>query len=417
MKNSRRAVWAWAAYDWGNSAFATAVMAGFFPIFFKEYWASSMEATESSFWLGTANSVAGILVLVMAPILGAMADQGGGRKRFLVLFATLGIAATAGLFLVGEGAWGMAALAYTVGVVGFMGANVFYDALIVDVVDESRLDKTSALGFGVGYLGGGLLFAFTVAMTLTPQTFGLADAAEAVRWSFLLVALWWAVFTFPLWRWVDEPRLQRRSIWQSASAGFQQLRETFRHLRQLKTVMHFLLAYWFYIDAVDTVIRMAVDYGLSIGLSSEDLITALLVVQFVGFPAALLFGWMGSRYGPKPIILLGLAVYVVIILWAWRMQAAWEFYTLAVAIGLVQGGVQALSRSLYARLIPADKSAEFFGFYNMLGKFAAVIGPILMGTAAVLTGSSRDSILAILVLLLIGAVLLATVDTKKRPAA
>ncbi len=401
-----REQWAWALYDWGNSAFATVVMAGFYPLFFKQYWAAGMAVTESTFWLGAGNAVAAVLVVAGAPVLGAMADQGGGRKRYLGRFLVLGCLATAGLFLVPEGAWGWALLLFALASIGFAGGNVFYDALLPQVADERRVDFVSALGYGLGYLGGGLLFAGCVGTTLHPEWLGVGDAGIVVRLSFLLVAGWWFLFALPLFLRVHEPLPPPRPVLQVARAGFRQLAETFRHIRSLRPVMLFLGAYWCYIDGVDTVIRMAVDYGLSLGLDSGDLITALLVTQFVGFPAAVAFGLLARYTGPRGGIYIALGVYILIVLWAGQMSTASEFYVLAVAVGLVQGGIQSLSRSFYSRLIPTDKAAEFFGFYNMLGKFAAVLGPLLVGLTGHLTGDPRAGILSILVLLVAGALLL-----------
>ncbi|MDF1555364.1 MAG: MFS transporter [Deferrisomatales bacterium] len=407
----RRGVFAWALYDWANSAFATTVMAGFFPLFFKQYWNAGVEATVSTFRLGVANSAAGVLVALAAPVLGAIADRGGGRKRSLGLFLSLGVVCTGALYGVSQGGWVAAAVLYGAAVVGFSGANIFYDALLVEVAAADQFDWVSALGFSLGYLGGGVLFAFNVALTLWPGAFGLADAAAAVRVSFLSVAVWWGLFSVPLFTRVPE-RVRRGSTAGLVGQGFRQLATTFHGVRRLKVTFTFLLAYWIYIDGVDTIVRMAVDFGLSIGLDHKSLITALLLVQFVGFPAALVFGRLGQRIGAKRGILLGLAVYLGVTVWGAFLDSAAEFYGLAVAIGLVQGGVQALSRSLFARMVPTSRSAEFFGFYNMMGKFAAVVGPLLMGWVGLLTGSSRASILAVAVLFLVGGGLLLTVDEE-----
>jgi len=412
-RNSRK-IWSWAFYDWANSAFATTVIAGFFPIFFKEYWSTGVPATESTFRLGVANSLSSLLVLAMAPVLGAIADQGTYKKRLLLFFAAVGIVFTASLATIGEGRWSLAVAAYVLAAIGFAGANVFYDALIVNVAPPARYEWASSLGFGLGYLGGGLLFAGCVIMTLQPALFGLDSAQQAVKLSFLVTALWWALFTIPLARNVSE-RTRRTDVgWAEAvPAGWLQLRSTLGRVRQYRQVVTFLVAYWLYIDALDTIVRMAVDYGLALGFDSRDLITALLIVQFVGFPAALAFGFLGQRIGPKRGILIGLGMYGLITVWAFFMDQTWEFYGMAIAIGLVQGGVQALSRSLYARLIPRRASAEFFGFYNLLGKFAAVLGPVLVGWVAVLTGSNRASILILLVLFAAGAILLTRVKVEQ----
>ena len=404
-------VLAWTFYDWANSAFAVTVMSGFFPLFFKQYWSAEVVATESTFRLGLANSLASILVVCLAPLLGALADQAGARKRFLLFFALMGIVMSGSLPLVAAGQWVLALVLYGLALLGFTGGNIFYDALLVNVTEERHFDRVSAYGYAFGYLGGGLLFGLNVVMVLKPDLFGLEGAAEAVKLSFFSVSLWWGLFSLPLFIWVKEPPAAgSRSDW--VSAGFGQLLATLGKIRQLRVTFLFLLAYWCYIDGVDTIVRMAVDYGLSIGFDANNLMVALLITQFVGFPAALVFGQIGARWGAKQGIMLAIFAYLMILLWAYRMDAIWEFYLLAVSIGLVQGGIQALSRALYARLIPPGQSAEFFGFYNMLGKFAVVLGPLLMGGVGLLTHDSRLSILAIAILFVVGAILLHRVDVE-----
>ncbi len=407
--SSNRGVWSWALYDWANSAFATVVMAGFFPLFFKQYWASGMSVGESSFMLGAANSGASMVVAVMAPVLGAIADRGGTRKRFLMFFATTGVVMTGSLYWVAAGQWPMAIGLYVLAVSGFSGGNVFYDALLPLVTAGRRLDVVSSLGFALGYLGGGLLFALDVSMTIWPSAFGLADSNAAIRLSFLMVAVWWGLFSMPVLLFVSEPAGEAHGG-HALLAGMCQLYRTLRKARQMKNIGLFLLAYWLYIDGVDTVMRMAVDFGLSLGFKANTLIVPLLITQLVGFPAALAFGRLGEKAGPKIGIYTGIGTYMLVIIWAYFISHAWEFYVLAAAIGLVQGGIQALSRSLYARLIPAGQSAEYFGFYNMLGKFAAVIGPVMMGYVGLLTGSPRLSILSVLLLFAAGMLVLHLVD-------
>jgi UMF1 family MFS transporter len=417
MNRSRRALWSWALYDWANSAFATTVMAGFFPLFFKQYWAKDLSATESSFQLGLGNSVASLLLVALAPLLGAVADRGGLKRRLLFLFTLLGVAMTGALYFVAAGHWALAIWLYVAAQLGFSGAMVPYDALLLEVSPRERWDHGSALGYALGYLGGGLLFALNVLMVLHPDAFGLPDATQAVRFAFLSVALWWAVFSVPVLLFVRERGAgERPPLATSLRLGLRQLRDTARHIRQVRPALLFLVAYWLYIDGVDTVVRMAVDYGLALGFEANGLMTALLITQFVGFPAALAFGRIGERYGPKQGILLAIVVYLLTIAWASRMETAAEFYALAVVIGLVQGGVQSLSRSLYARLIPPEQAGEFYGFYNMLGKFAAVIGPFLVGWVGIVSGSPRIGILSVGVLFLAGAVLLWRVEVPAAPA-
>lgn len=394
---------AWALYDFGNSAFATTVMAGFFPLVFKRYWHGG-SPTESTFWLGVVNGLASLLVLLMAPLLGAVADQGGLKKQLLVAFALLGIVATACLSGVGQGEATLALLFYSLSLIGFSTANIFYDALLVEIAPRERYEASSTLGFALGYLGGGLMLAFNLLMVYHPTWFGLEETTVAVQAAFLLVAFWWLLFLLPLLIWVPEaPPKTREAIFER---GLNQLKTTLSHLRQYRLVLLFLLAYWFYIDGLDTIVRMAVDFGAAIGLADDHLIAALLLVQLLGAPATFFYGHLAVKLGTKNAILLGLAVYMGVLLWAFRLGSVFDFYLLAVMIALVQGGIQALSRAYYAHLIPKAFSAEFFGFYNMLGKFAAVIGPLLVAVTTQWSGSPRLGILSVLILFLIGGGLL-----------
>ena len=434
MDKDQKAVWGWAIYDWANSAFATAVMAGFFPIFFKEYWSYGADVNMSTARLGLGNSIAGIIVALMAPILGAIADKGSVKKKFLIFFAYLGVLMTAALFLVQKGDWGWAIFVYVMGIIGFSGANIFYDSLLPSVADEDKIDYISGLGYAMGYLGGGLLFLVTVFMTLLPEKFGLSDAETAVRYAFILVASWWGLFTIFTILWVQEEQTATtppRGV-SFIADGFRQLIGTFKKIRHLRTVLLFLVAYWFYIDGVDTIIRMAVDYGMSIGFSSNDLIVALLITQFVGFPSALVFGKLGQRWSARKSIFIAIGIYIFITIWGTMMTTQQDFYILAIIVGLVQGGIQALSRSYYSRLIPKNQAAEYYGFYNMVGKFATILGPVLMGIVGLIARrvlmppsptpeqivhvgqlASRWGITSISLLFIIGAILFFFVDEEK----
>ncbi|MBT3216052.1 MAG: MFS transporter [Candidatus Marinimicrobia bacterium] len=414
LPQSKKSIFSWALYDWANSAFATTVLAGFFPLFFKEYWADSSQPAMSTFYLGLANSIASIMIAVLAPFLGSIADRGTAKKRFLLFFLCIGVFMTSGLYLVDLGNWQLAAVFFVGGSLGFAGGNIFYDSLLPSITTEENVDKVSSLGFGLGYIGGGLLFAVNVMMFLNPELFGIADKAEAIKISFVSVGVWWALFSIPLFLNVKEPQIHASvSLRKAVIQGWTQLRETLNHIHHLKVVGLFLLAYWFYIDGVDTIVKMAVDYGMGIGFNSESLITALLIVQFVAFPSALVYGWLAGKIGAKTAILTSIAAYALITIGGALMQEEWHFYVLAISIGLFQGGIQALSRSLYTRLIPKRKAAQFFGFYNMLGKFAAVLGPVLMGGITVLTGNPRLGILGVLILFIIGFVLLTKVDVEE----
>ncbi len=402
-----RPILAWALYDWANSVFAVVVLTTFFPLFFRDYWASGLGSTETTFYLGSANALASLVIVLAAPILGAIADQGALKKRLLILSAGIGIVATAGFFWIPRGEWLPAVTLFIVSTICWMSANVFYDALLLDVSDESRFDEVSAFGFALGYLGSGLVFAGCLWLTLHPRRFGLADATAAVQLSFLITSVWWALFTLPLILFVRErSRHRKKALAAAAVSGYRQFMTTFAEIRQLKPVLLFLAAYWLYIDGVDTIIRMAVDYGKAIGFDNTRLIEAVLITQFVAFPAALFFGWLGQRIGSRNAILIGITAYALMTLWAARMTHSWEFYALATGIGLFQGGIQSLSRAYYARIIPADKAAEFFGFYNMLGKFAAIFGPMLVGTVGMVSGDARLGLLSLLILFIAGGGLL-----------
>jgi MFS transporter, UMF1 family len=413
----RRPVVAWAFYDWANSAFATTVMAGFFPVFFKQYWNAGVEVTESTFRLGLTNGIAALVIALLAPVLGAIADRSSSRIRMLMTVTVLGCAATAGLALVGQGHWLAASALYLTASLGFWGGVVFNDSLLLHVAEPDEYDLVSGYGYALGYLGGGLLFALNVLMTMRPQMFGLADAAEAVRVSFVMVAAWWFLFALPC-AFIVRERKSAPSVppAEAVRQGLRQLAGTLRELRRYRHVVLFLAAYWLYIDGVNTVIKMAVDYGLSLGFDSSNLVAALLLTQFVAFPAALAFGWLGRRIGPRRGIFLALSVYVAATCYAYFIDEVRDFFVLAVVVGLVQGGIQSLSRSYFGRLVPEGKSSEFFGFYNMMGKFAAVLGPLLTGIVARVTGDPRLSILSIVLLFIAGGALLIVAARAERRA-
>lgn len=409
----RRPVVAWALYDWANSAFATTVMAGFFPVFFKQYWSVGTDAAVSTFRLGLANGVGSLLIALSAAWLGAMADRGGARIRMLARFTLLGAGMTAALCAVEQGNWVAAAIVYALASIGFSGGVLFNDSLLVDVAEPAEYDLVSAYGYALGYAGGGLLLLVNAAMVASPASFGLAGPAEAVRIAFPMVAAWWILFSLPCFIWVREQKPARAlATTDAARAGWRELRSTFREIRRYRPLLWFLLAYWLYIDGVNTIIKMAVDYGLSLGFPQQSLIAALLITQFVAFPAALAFGWLGNRIGARNGIFGAIAIYSIATVAAYWMRDISHFYLLAVVIGLVQGGIQSLSRSYYATLVPPGKQGEFFGFYNMMGKFAAVLGPLMVGITALATDNTRAGMLSIIVLFVGGALLLA----RSRPS-
>lgn len=396
-----RQAWAWASYDFANSVFATTVIAGFFPVFLDKYWRGDLSHGQAFALLAWVNGGVALVIALSAPVMGALADHGAHRKRYLAAFLLPGVAAAALLAMLGPGALVWALVLFGVGSLGFIGGNVFYDGLLPHVSTRRQLDRTSALGYALGYLGGGLLFLINVAMVQKPHWFGLADASAAVRVSFLTVSAWWGLFSLPLFLGVHEPE-RGPAVGRALAAGLAQFRTVVLRLRALPVLLGFLVVYWFYIDGVNSVFKLAVGFGLAVGLPSGSLIAALLLTQFIAFPAALAFGWLGERIGPRAGISCGLAVYVAVVIYAAFITRPWQFFFLAVLVGLVQGGTQSLSRSLYARLIPRRDSAAFFGFYGLMGKFSAVLGPLLVAAVQTATGSPRLAVSAIALLFVVG---------------
>lgn len=418
----KKSIYSWALYDWANSAFATTVMAGFFPIFFAQYWSNPEDLSISTFYLGLGNSVASIIVVLLAPILGAIADRGTYKKRFLVFFAFLGILMTAGLALISQGMWQIALLTYVIATVGFSGANTFYDSLLPAVSNKDNVDYVSGLGYALGYIGGGILIVINFFMITSPSFFGFADDVEGIKWSFISVALWWAIFSIPILLFVKEPKYHKaETSLQTIKSGFKQLKNTFNEIRHLKVVFTFLIAYWLYIDGVDTTVRMAADFGITLGFDSTTIMGALVLVQFIAFFATLFYVKFADKIGIKNAIYFAIAAYMVIIFSGYFVTEAWHFYIIAGMIGCFQGGIQTLSRSLYARIIPENKSAQFFGFFNMWGKFAAVIGPLLMGSVTLILSniiddqilSARIGLQSIMILFILGALVLSKVNISE----
>ncbi len=419
MLVNRRAIWSWAFIDWANSAFAIVVMTAFFPAFFKQYWADlpGMTAERSTFYLTLSLSGSSLVVAALAPLLGSIADQGNWKRRFLIAFTLLGAVATALLPLAGKGQFVLAAALFAVASIGFSGNNMFTDALLTDVAGPASYDRVSALGYALGYIGSGALFVVCAAAIAHPASFGFADAVAAMQVAFWVTAAWWVVFTLPAMLWVREtPQRAAAGEGSVLTRGFRQFVSTFRQIRRERHVLLFLAAYILYIDGVNTVIKLATDFGLAIGLDASALMKALILTQFVAFPAAIVFGRIGEKWGARRGIAAGVVVYAGVCLFASRMNSEREFFIMAGVVGLVQGGVQSLSRSYFASLIPPEKGGEYFGFYNMLGKFAAILGPLLMGLTALVT-DTRTSILSLLLLFGGGIWLLTKVREPARTAA
>lgn len=408
-------IFSWALYDWANSVFYTTIMAGFFPVFFKKYWSDEASATVSTERLGWVLAVSGFLLAILSPTLGVVSDKRKAKKKLLFSTMVVGVMCSIGLFFVPQGDWFSSAVLYGTALFMASASAVFYDSLLGAVCREDQYDFVSSLGYALGYLGGGVLFSVNVAMTLKPEFFGIPDAATAVRISFLMVGIWWFLFTLPLMKYVPEPHVENhgKSILKMTMETILELKKIFGEIYRHKSLFYFIVGYWFYIDGVYTVMSMAVDFGLALGFESSDLIKALLITQFVGFPSAYAFGLLSKKIPSRNLILSGLGIYFFTIIAASKMSQASHFYALAAIIGLCQGGVQALSRSLFAQLIPQEKSGEYFGFFNMLGKFASVFGPLLVALFARFTSDSRQTILSLTILIVAGSIFLLRVKQPR----
>ena len=385
MRN-RREVYSWCLYDWANSAFVLTVVSGFFPLFFKGYYCGAgVGVVETTARLGVGNTAAGIAIALLSLILGAVADAGAGKKPFLFFFAALGAVSAALLFFVGQGAWMPALLMFIFGNIGFSCSNLFYDSLLLDVADGKNMDFVSSMGFAFGYIGGVILFAFNVWMMVKPETFGLGGWDDAVKVSFLSVAVWWMVFSIPLLLFVKEKNRKastRKNVLAVAADAVSAVKKTFLAIIRRKELFLFLAAYWLYYDGINTFIRMAVDFGLSIGFGPEALMAALVISQLTAFPASLLFGYLSTKIGAGRMISAGVSVYLIVsIVGSLLMRTETHFIILAALTGLAQGGIQALSRSYFGKLIPPEESTEYFGFYNVVSRFA-VAGPAVVGLIA-----------------------------------
>ncbi|MEK2690773.1 MFS transporter [Bdellovibrio sp. GT3] len=412
MDNRKKKIFSWALYDWANSTYSTTVMAGFFPVFFKMYWSQGVDPTVTTARLGTAISISSLVIAMLSPTLGVISDLKGFKKLFCLAFMMIGVVACGWMTFIPAGDWWSAILAYGIAMMAFNASCVFYESLLPYVAEPKEMDFVSSLGYSLGYLGGGVLFLVNVLMHLNPHWFGLKDGTQAVQISFMTVAVWWFVFSMPLARNVPEPSVEISSenIWKLTNRSIVKLQATFKVLMfKERNLLIFMMAYWLYIDGVYTVMTMAVDYGMSIGLGSKDLIAALLITQFIGFPCAYFFGTVTKRFGTKAPILCCIVVYGITVVAAMWMSQAWHFYLLAVIIGMVQGGVQSLSRSMFGKMAPKHQSGEYFGLFNLVGRFASILGPLIVAFTVTITGNSRLGMIGLLVLFVVGGGLLAMV--------
>lgn len=427
---SRPELRAWALYDWANSAMVTTILTAVFPIFYAKVACSDFSETVANRYYATATTIGMIFIAVISPLLGAIADYSARKKQMLGAFLALGLVSVALMFFISRGQWIFASILFILANVGANGSFVFYDALLPHIASDDEVDRVSTAGYALGYLGGGILLAINLAWISKPEWFGLpsgdnltpAQETLPARLSFLSVAIWWFVFSIPLFRRVPEPRPDRSpSEYKEGFVGTirvaaGRLKETAHELGRYRQAVLMLVAFLIYNDGIGTIMRMAAIYATELKISSGTIIQSILLVQFVGIPCSFAFGGLAGKIGAKMAIFLGLLVYVGICIVGYFMETDWHFLVLAVLVGLVQGGTQALSRSLFASMIPRDKSGEFFGFFAVVEKFAGIIGPAMFAVINLVTGSSRGAILAVISFFVVGGALLAMVDVAKGQA-
>ncbi|ANE48783.1 MFS transporter [Paenibacillus swuensis] len=410
---NNKAVRSWVMYDWANSAYATTMIAAVLPIYYKDVAGVALGSKAEVYW-GYSQSLAMFLVAVLAPLLGAIADYTGRKVWFLRLFSMIGILASFCFAFVGKGDYILASVLLIIGTIGYTGGNTFYDALLPDVAPKEERDRVSSRGYAYGYIGGGILLALNLAMIQQPGWFGLTNSTAATQWSFITVGLWWFGFSLPIFRHMKDVPLESGKRWtEYATVGWRRLIVTFKQIKQYPELLKYMIAFWFFSDGISTIISMATIYGRGIGIDTGDLIKALLITQFVGFPFAILFGKLAERLGSKKSLYLSLGVYMLIVMLGYYMTSAVHFYLLAFMVGTVQGGSQAIARSIFSRLVPAGRNAEFFGFLSVSSKFSAMVGPFVFALAAQLTGSTRIAILSLLLFFIIGIALLYRVNLEK----
>jgi UMF1 family MFS transporter len=405
---------AWAMYDWANSAFQTTIIAAVFPIYFHNVVAADLGDALATSRFAWATTIAIVIVALIAPLLGAIADYAAMKKKMLGAFVAIGVLSTVAMFWVRAGDWKLGLLLFMLGNVAVAASIVFYESLLPHLVSESELDRVSSAGYAIGYLGGGVLLAVNLLMIQRPAWFGIPDAGTAVRLSLASVGIWWFVFSIPLFRRVPEP-VRRIEAGETeggslVGTGARRLVATFHELRRYKQAFLLLVAFLVYNDGIQTIIRMATTFGSQIGIDQNAMITALLITQFIGVPFAFLFGMVAERIGAKTAVFIGLGVYAFIITVGYNMTSALHFYALAIMVGMVQGGTQALSRSLFASMIPRHKSSEFFAFFGVFERYAGILGPLVFAAMVDATGQSRNAMLAVLGFFVIGAAILVFVD-------
>lgn len=416
-KSKKKAIWAWTMYDWGNSGFATTIMAAVLPVYYSSVAASNLAPNIATARWGFTTSIAALLVALISPVLGAFADFRGSKKKFLALFVGIGTTATALMYLITTGDWLLASILYIFGNIGFSGSLVFYDALLPHVASEEEIDQVSSRGFAMGYIGGGVLLAINVAMIMFGENiFPNIDPTLMSRLSFVSVAIWWLAFSIPAFRHISEP--PRRILKQEEGlnpfkVSFQRLSHAFTEIQHYRDLFLFLVAFFLYTNGIGTIITMSTIYGSEIGIGQTTLIGTLLMVQFVAAPFAIAFGWLAKKIGTKTSIYLSLAIYTLIAIGGYFLSTEWHFWALGFAVATVQGGSQALSRSLIGRMMPKSKTAEFYGFFSVFEKFSSIAGPLLFGLVSTIMGESRLSIVSLIIFFILGIIVLSRVDVER----
>jgi UMF1 family MFS transporter len=412
----RRELRSWALYDVANSAFATTIMVAVLPLYFHDSLAKDLpEHMRTAYW-AYFNSATMITVALVSPSLGYVADVFSAKKKFLGVFTVTGILSSIALAWVQPGQWMLAGLLFVLGCFSFFVGNIFYEALLPHIANDREIHRVSNSGYAVGYIGGGVLLALNLAWIMSPNTFGLPDTVAGIRLSFISVGLCWLLFSLPLFRHVREPEtstLKPHRVWKTSLEAIFQLRKTFAQLKNYPDVLMFLLAFWAYSDGIGTIMNMATIYGREVGIGTNDLITAILVVQFMGVPCSFAFGPITDKIGPKKALMVTLTVYTFISIVGYFMTTTWHFWVLAVGVASVQGASQAISRSVFAQMVPLKHSGEFFGLFSVSSKFAGLFGPLVFGVLAEQTGGSRLSVLFIVLLFILGMVLLNRVDIER----
>jgi UMF1 family MFS transporter len=411
QKTFTKTVKSWIAYDAGNSAFATTVVAAFFPIFYLEFWASTMPKVEASIYLNWTLVICNSLILLSGPVIGAYTDINRSTKSALNMFTIVGALFVGSLFFIDVGSWLYALIFFGIANYCFCVAQIPYDKILTKITTPNNFSIISNQGYAWGYFGGGALFLLNALMSIYPSSFGLASQAEAIRVSFLMVSIWWLLFLIPLFLNFKENKTEKHSM-SVFSSSFKNIFKTLKSVYQYKNAFLFLIAFFLFIDGAHTVIYLASTFALNLGLETSSIIQALILVQFVAFPATLLWGYVANKYGDKLVLYITITSYICIIIYSTTLSSAIEFYLLAAWVGFVQGGIQGSSRGMFGKLIPKEKAGEFFGLYNVMGRAGAILGPLMVGTLLTLYGNVRIALLPIAVLFIIGGLLLTRVKNE-----